>query len=200
VTADDSKPNFTALADAFAAMPTKPIPHELTPEGQRMTAFRKVWPARFQEKLDRKRLKNPKAFDAVAAWDGRAPGMLAYGPTGHAKTWAVWVALGRLYVRENQTFVFFPIARLLDRIKKLEGLEPALFDSRGCRIVFVDDADKFNADFDSERVALFEFYDHMSVTKRPVITTTNQDRKWWEKRMGEAFARRLFEETTVVKF
>ena len=61
-------------------------------------------------------------------------------------------------------------------------------------VLFVDDADKFNTQFDSEGAAIFAFYDWIYREHRPCITTTNKDREWWSNLIGEAHTRRLFDD------
>ena len=193
-------PFSTALNQALASAPkVNPIPPMPTPGDARMAEFRKICPAQFQVKLDRTKLKNPAAFDRVATWDGTFPGPLACGPTGTSKTWAGWVAIGRLFVREKKVFAWFPVKRLISCME--DGVDPFAFQFRACPILMVDDVDKINWAFESDKAALFEFYDWAYRVRRPVLTTTNQTREWWGERMGDAFVRRLFDEgSTVVDF
>ncbi len=61
-------------------------------------------------------------------------------------------------------------------------------------MLFVDDIDKINWQFESQVALLWSFYDWIYRTKKPCITTTNQSREWWTEKMGAAFARRLFDD------
>lgn len=200
----DDLPSFedlkAELQSAFAKMPEAvDLPYHLTPEGERMQKFRKVLEdsPEFMKKIDRALLPKPEAFDAVAQWNGLFPGPCAVGQTNTAKTRAAWSALGRLYVRENRPFAWFPVRRLVTEL--------ATYEERNCadeffrsydffRVLFIDDLDKINWQFDSQKMALFAFYDWVYRKNKPCITTTNKDRKWWADRMGEAFARRLFDD------
>lgn len=164
---------------------------------ERLARFRRVCPPEFMQRIDRTQLAHPEAFDAVAQWDGRFPGPLAVGNTGTAKTRAAWSALGRLNVDENRSFAWFPVKRLITEFVRYESKDIA--DEfwryyRGFNLLFVDDLDKINWQFESEIAALFQFYDWAYRENRPLITTTNKDRAWWAEKMGDAFARRLFDE------
>lgn len=164
---------------------------------ERLARFRRVCPPEFMQKIDRTQLANAEAFDAVAQWDGRFPGPLAVGRTDTAKTRAAWSALGRLNVDEQRSFAWFPVKRLITEFARYEGKD--LADEfwryyRGFHVLLVDDVDKINWQFESECAALFQFYDWVYRDRRPVITTTNKDRAWWTEKMGDAFARRLFDD------
>lgn len=205
-----------ALKAAFAQLPDMvDVPFHLTPAGQRWARFKVVLQdsPEFIEKIDRTKLPNPEAFDAVAKWDGEFPGPLAFGTTNTAKTRAAWSALGRLYVKEPvyiegaevaRSFAWFPVRRLATELARYEEAECAadffrMYDFH--HILFIDDADKINWDFNSEKTALFAFYDWIYRHHKPCITTTNKDRKWWADKMGDAFARRLFDDAHfAVKF
>lgn len=187
------------LKKTLAALPDKvTVPFHLTPEGQRLDRFRNVCPAEFQPKVNRVLLKNPPAFDKVAGWNGEFPGPLASGPTGCGKTRAGWSAVGRLWVRENRAFAWFPVKRLITEFERFEGKDLAdefwRFYRGNFRLLLVDDADKINWSFDSQHATLFQFYDWIYANHVPCITTTNKDRAWWTARMGEPFVRRLFDE------
>lgn len=170
----------------------------------RLSKFRRICPPEFMQRIDRSLLANPAAFDSVAKWDGHFPGPLASGATGSAKTRAVWSALGRLNVEEGRSFAWFPVKRLITEFVRYESKDAA--DEfwrfyRGFNVLFVDDLDKINWQFESEGAALFQFYDWAYRDNRPVITTTNKDRAWWANKQGDAFARRLFDEAHFhVKF
>lgn len=164
---------------------------------ERLSRFRRVCPPEFMQKIDRTLLTNTEAFDSVAQWDGRFPGPLAVGKTDTAKTRAAWSALCRLNVNEKKSFAWFPVKRLLTEFVRYESKD--LADEfwryyRGFNVLFVDDVDKINWAFESETTALFQFYDWVYRDNRPVITTTNRDRQWWEQALGPAFARRLFDD------
>ncbi len=60
------------------------------------------------------------------------------------------------------------------------------------RVLFVDDLDKINWDFESHAQMLFTFLDWVYRTKKPCIVTTNRDRAWWKVKAGDALVRRLF--------
>jgi hypothetical protein len=197
------------LRAAFAQLPDRvDVPFHLTPQGQRWSKFKVVLQdsPEFVEKIDRAKLPNKEAFDAVAKWDGEFPGPLAFGETNTAKTRAAWSALGRLYVREPRwvdgievarSFAWFPVRRLVTELARYEEAECAADFFRMSDfhwMLFVDDIDKLNWQFDSEKTALFAFYDWVYRHHKPCITTTNKDRRWWADKMGDAFARRLFDD------
>jgi hypothetical protein len=173
------------------------LPYAMTPEGERLTKFRNICPDEFRAKIDRAKVPNPEAFDLVALWDGSFPGPCASGKTKTAKTRAAWSALGRLYVKQNKPFAWFPVRRL---VTELEGYETKGFADEFFRnyahfaVLMVDDLDKINWQFESQQAMLFAFYDWVYRSKRPCISTTNKTRKWWADKMGDAFARRLFED------
>lgn len=186
-----------AFLAAVAALPdvAPAIPYDATPEGQRMAAFKRICPDQFRAKINRALLPMPEQFDRVANWDGVFPGPCASGLTDTAKTRATWSALGRLYVLENKPFAWFPVKRLTTELAKDEesGNADEFFRRYShFKILMVDDADKINWDFMSNQEALFSFYDWIYRTRKPCITTTNKGRDWWAKKMGDAFARRLF--------
>lgn len=174
-----------------------PLPYEMTPEGQRLARFRQLCPAEYMQKVDRSKLLAPAAFDQACAWDGRFPGPLLTGKTGARKTGAAWSLLGRLFVKEGVEFAWWPVKKLVTDIEEYENANMAeAFWRRFSRmgVLMVDDLDKINWSFDSHKTALFSFYDWIYRDHRPCITTTNKDRAWWTERMGDAFARRLFED------
>jgi len=162
---------------------------------ERLAKFRHCCGAEFLKKIDRSRLINQAAFDRVAGWDGEFPGPCAFGPTGTAKTRAAWSALGNLWVNHKKPFGWFPVKKLvndLDREDLSESDRGFLRGIKHLEILFVDDLDKINWQFESEKSAIFMFYDWIYRENKPCITTTNQTRQWWADKMGEAFARRLF--------
>lgn len=166
-------------------------------QANRMAGFKRVCPPEFMHAINRTRLVNPVAFDAVAGWDGRFPGPLCTGATGTAKTRAAWSAIGRLVVNDSRTLAWFPVKRMLTELVRYESKDLAdefWRNYRGFHLLFVDDIDKINWQFESECAALFQFYDWIYRERRPCITTTNKDREWWAEKMGDAFARRLFDD------
>ena len=184
---------------ACSTLPEKvELPYHLTPEGERLALFKRICPLEFASKIDRDKLPNPDAFDAVAKWTGVFPGPCAIGKTETAKTRAAWSALGRLYVRENKAFAWFPVRRLVTELEKYESYNAAdeFFRSyEHHKILMVDDLDKINWQFESQGALLFAFFDWIYRTNKPCITTTNKDRNWWAGKMGDAFARRLFDDS-----
>lgn len=170
----------------------------------RLAGYRRVCPPEFMQQIDHAKLANPAAYGHMAAWTGVFPGPLATGPTGTAKSRAAWSALGRLWVTKNRNFAWFPVKRLITEFTRYESKDLAdefWRNYRGYHALFVDDLDKINWQFESEGAALFQFYDWVYREHRPCITTTNKDREWWTDKMGEAFARRLFDEAhQVVQF
>lgn len=198
-----------ALKAAFDQLPENvEVPFHLTPQGQRWAKLKVVLQdsPEFIAKIDRAKLPNPEAFDRVAKWDGEFPGPIAFGATNTAKTRAAWSALGRLYVKEPRwiegcevarSFTWFPVRRLTTELARYEEAECAadffrIYDFHS--MLFVDDVDKINWDFQSEKNALFAFYDWVYRHHKPCVSTTNKDRKWWAEKMGDAFARRLFDD------
>lgn len=203
MTTTEESPYADALKAAFATLPETPvIPYALTPEGERLAKFKNACPEEFFRKIDRTLLKNLPAFDAVASWDGSFPGPCAVGPTSCGKTRAAWSALGRLWVKNSLGFSWWPVRKLLSAIEEDNGsLDGLLWKHSASKILFIDDADKTNWQFESKTEALFAFYDYVYRKNMPCITTTNKDRKWWSNKMGDAFTRRLFEDACrEVKF
>lgn len=187
------------LLAAAALLPESPqIPYNLTPEGERWAKFKKVCDERFHPKLDYSLIKNRAAFDRIAvAWDGSSPGPCAVGGTGEGKTRAAWWALRRLYVVGNKPFAWFPARRLCSVMDSYESRHCADEFFRAYdffKVLFVDDVEKINWDFKSNTELLFSFFDWVYRTKKPCVVTTNRGRDWWTDKMGEAFARRLFDE------
>jgi hypothetical protein len=191
------------LKALLAKLPENPqIPYRLTPEGERLAKFKHACPEEFFRGIDRTQLKNPVSFDLVAKWDGSFPGPCATGPTCFSKTRAAWSALGRLWVKQSVGFSWWPVRKLITAIGDENGsLDGLLWKHSASKILFVDDVDKTNWQFESNAEALFAFYDHVYRKNIPCISTTNKDRKWWSNKMGDAFARRLFEDACrEVKF
>lgn len=193
--APDWRAAFLAVCES---LPDKAeVPHDLTPEGERKTKFKAICPSEFYRKIDRALLKNPVAFDKVAQWDGSFPGPCAVGLTDTAKTRATWSALANLYIRQNRPFAWFPVRRMISEFEAYENRNAAdeFFRTYSFfRILMVDDVDKINWQFDSHSALLFAFYDWIYRQRIPCITTTNKARDWWANKMGDAFARRLFDD------
>lgn len=183
---------------ACADLPDKvELPYAMTPEGERMAKFKAICPPEFLKKIDRTLLTNPDAFDRVSKWDGAFPGPCANGTTDTAKSRATWSALGRLYVRENKPFAWFPVRRMITELEVYENRNSAdeFFRTYSFfKVLMVDDVDKINWQFESHAALLFSFYDWIYRSHIPCITTTNKNRKWWANKMGDAFARRLFDD------
>lgn len=188
------------LKAAFESLPEKAeIPFHLTPEGERLERFKRALEdsPEFLKRIDRTLLANPAAFDRVANWDGSFPGPCACGATSTAKTRAAWSVLGRLYVRQNRAFAWFPVRRLVGELERYEtaGCADQFFHQYDFfPNLFVDDVDKINWQYESNQSALFAFYDWIYRRRKPCITTTNRARKWWADKMGGAFARRMFDD------
>lgn len=194
-----------ALLSSLALLPeTVTLPYHLTPEGERWAKFKRVCDEMFLGKLDLAKVLNRAAFDRIAAWDGSFPGPCATGPTGLGKSWAAWYALRQLYVTNGRTFAWFPVRRLvteLARYEKADCSDEFFRTYNFHRVLFVDDIDKINWDFESHGQMLFAFFDWIYRTKKPCIITTNRDRKWWAAKMGDAFVRRIFDDAHFeVKF
>ena len=187
---------FLVACASLPDTPPPPSPAALAQLG-RLAAFRSVCDPEFLKRIDRAELPDPVAFDRVAQWPGTYPGRLATGTTNTAKTRAAWSCLGRLYVRENRPFKWYPVRTLM---KALDDEENAGYGADFFRhlghfpILFVDDIDKINWQFDSTKQQLFAFFDWVYRTRKPCLTTTNKDRAWWANMMGDAFARRLFDD------
>ena len=163
----------------------------------RLARFKRVCPPEFAGRIDQGLLSNPEAFGRIRDWTGAFPGPIATGPTGRSKTRAAWSVLGRLIVEDGKTLAWFPVKRLLTEFARYENKDAADEFWRFYRnfdVLFVDDLDKINWQFASEMQALFQFFDWIYRDHRPCVTTTNKDRKWWADKMGDAFARRLFDE------
>lgn len=185
-----------AFEQALAALPEKvEIPYRLTPEGERFGEFKRVCDENFFADIDYRRVKNRATFERVTLWDGRFPGPCATGPTGAGKTFAAWQALRTLYVKQNRSFKWFPVRLLVTELERYEKNDCAHDFFRQIdmfRVLFVDDLDKINWDFESHAQMLFSFMDWVYRTKKPCIVTTNRNRAWWEQKAGSALVRRLF--------
>lgn len=173
-------------------------------EQYRLERFVRVCGEEFDAPIDRKRLKSPAAFDRVAQWDGVFPGPCAVGATERQKTRAAWALLQRIYVKTGRPFIYFTAKRLMSVMESdaddffREHTPPA---GRPGTILFVDDADKINWDFQSNARDLFAFYDFIYRRHVGCVTTTNKDFTWWKERMGDAFVRRFFKDAHFeVKF
>jgi hypothetical protein len=167
-----------------------------SPEGDRLMRFRRVCPPQFMQRITPTLLTAPASFAEVAKWDGKFPGPLAVGPTGTAKSRAVWSALGRLWVREGRDFRWSSARQMTEKYFEvhMQGDPERFWRALGrFSLWFLDDVDKVEMN-DRNAAVLFEFYDRAYREKRPVIATTNRDRAWWMARMGEAFCRRFFNE------
>lgn len=188
----------TQLLSAIAQLPDKvEVPYEYTPEGQRMDGFKRVCPEKFKQRIRRELLPDPIAFDRVALWDGSFPGPMAYGGADTAKTRATWSALGRLYVRQNKPFAWFPIKRLITEMAGYDetgSLHDFFRKYAHFSILMVDDCEKFNWDFGSNAELFFAFYDWIYREERPCISTSNKDAEWFADKAGEGVARRLFKD------
>lgn len=183
------------------------VPFEKTAAGERQARFNRALTGvadEFLKPLNSRLLKSPGAYNVVARWEGKFPGPIATGPTGTRKTGAAFAALQRLFVHENRAFSFFPVKRLISeysRYEKKDILDEFYRMLLHYPVLLVDDVDKINCQFESEMSALFQFYDWVYRARRPVITTTNQNRAWWTDKFGSAFVRRLFDEAHFeVKF
>lgn len=95
----------------------------------------------YRKPIDRDRLRNPAAFDAVQAWrpEGDRPGLLCAGDTGRGKTRAVFARLAALHRAEGLAFVALSADTLKQRIIDLaqrggeDGDEDARRDPGGAR-------------------------------------------------------------------
>jgi hypothetical protein len=196
----NSQPNpwHAAFQAVCANLPEKvELPYTMTPEGERLAKFKRICPPEFSAKIDQVKLVDPDAFCRVSQWDGSFPGPLAIGATDTAKTRSAWSAMGRLYVRENKPFAWFPVRRMVGELEKFEQHNAAdeFFRSYSFfKVLMVDDLDKINWQFESHLALVFAFYDWVYRSHIPCITTTNKPRKWWENKMGDAFSRRLFDD------
>jgi hypothetical protein len=204
-TAPDVSADFETARDrlrqTLAALPEKvEVPYDRTPEGERAAQFARVVDPNFSGKIDVSRIRSAAAFDRVLKWDGSFPGPCATGGTGMGKTFVAWQALRRLYVKENRAFKWFPVRLLVTELERYEKHECTADFFRQCdyfRILFVDDIDKINWDFESHAQMLFSFLDWVYRAKKPCIVTTNRDRAWWKQKAGDALVRRLFDDGCV---
>ena len=103
--------------------------------------------------------------------------------------------MGRLWVKGAKPFAWFPVRRMVTELERYDksGSPDEFFRAYSFfKVLMVDDADKINWAFESHGQMLFTFYDWIYRNRIPCITTTNKSRKWWADAMGDAFARRLF--------
>lgn len=194
-----------ALLATIAELPESvQIPYAKTPEGERMAKFRGTCDENFLAEIDFTRVRNPGALKLMMNWDGRFPGPCATGATGVGKTFAAWQTLRERYVKHNQPFAWFPVRRLvteLERYEKNDCADEFFRHYDFFKILFVDDLDKINWDFESHAQLLFSFLDWVYRKKKPCIVTTNRDRAWWKEKAGAALVRRLFDDAHFeVKF
>ena len=199
-------PYLQAMLEEWKKAPQTQEPTSMSTieRDERKRDFDRVCPLEFSGEILRTELLDGEAFDRVAGWDGKFPGPLAVGPTGTAKTRAVWRALAELYVGRGLAFDWFPVKRLLHSMAWYEDQKAGDEFFRmltAYPIVMVDDIEKINWDFSSQAELLFSFYDWVYRNRRPCVTTTNMPREWWTAKMGEAFTRRMFDEAhRVVEF
>jgi DNA replication protein DnaC len=173
------------------------IPYEKTPEGERAAQFKRVCEEKFYCDIDYQKVRDRAALGRVLAWDGQVPGLCLTGATGLGKTFAAWQALRGLYVRHNRAFAWFPARRLVTELERYEKRDCADDFFRAYdffRILFVDDVDKINWDYESHPQLLFAFMDWAYRHKKPVIITTNRNRAWWKEKAGDALVRRMFDD------
>lgn len=180
-----------------ASLPDKPVvPYHLTPEGERLARFKRTCDEAFLVEVDFMKIRDRRGYDHVVNWDGKFPGPVLTGATGIGKTFAAWQTLRELYVKKGMPFKWFPARDLVNEMIRYEQNECTADFFRQIdffRILFVDDIDKINWDFDSSVQMLFSFLDWVYRTKKPCIVTTNRDRAWWKAKCGEALVRRLFD-------
>lgn len=186
------------LKRSFANLPEHvEIPYERTPEGERLTRFKRGCDERFFVEVDFSLVRDLPIFNRVVKWDGAFPGPCITGPTGVGKTFAAWQALRELYVKQSKSFKRFTVRDLVAEMARYESnecIKDFYWSINFFVIIFVDDLDKINWDFESHAQMLFAFLDWIYRTKKPCIVTTNRDRVWWKAKCGEAFVRRLFDD------
>lgn len=196
---------FAQTRDEFlrvmANLPEKvEVPYHLTPEGERLTRFQRTCDEKFFVEVDFLRIKNRTAYDRIMQWDGSFPGPCAHGVTGIGKTFAAWQALRHLYVKKAIPFKWFPVRDLVNEMKRYEDNECTADFFRQIdffKIIYVDDIDKINWDFNSSVQMLLAFLDWVYRRQKPCIVTTNRDRAWWKAKAGDALVRRLFDDGFV---
>jgi hypothetical protein len=184
------------LKEALATLPEKvEIPYDKTPEGERAAQFKRVCPEEFYVEVDFLKVRSRRGYDSMLAWDGSFPGPCAVGDTRIGKTFAAWQAIRNLYVKKNMTFAWFPVRRMVTELERYEkaGVADDFFRTYDLhRLLFVDDFDKINWDYESHSQMLFAFLDWIYRANKPCIITTNRNRAWWKEKTGDAFVRRLF--------
>lgn len=187
-----------ALLETFAAAPEKvEIPYELTPAGERFARFKNVCDEKFLVTVDPAQIRCRPAYSRMMNWTGTFPGPCCTGPTGIGKTFAAWQSLRKLYVDSNMPFAWFPVRRLVAELERYEkaGHADEFFRTYDFfKILFIDDLDKINWDYESHAQLLFSFLDWVYRKKKPCVVTTNRDRAWWKAKAGDAFVRRLFDD------
>jgi hypothetical protein len=173
--------------------------YNLDPRQQREADFIRVADDQFSQPIDRSLLANPGAFDRVASWDGMYPGIFAWGASGSGKTRSCWQSLRTLYVDKNRPFRWWTGRRLSDDYySDFRDGEPDAFwrRLRYHRAFFVDDLDKFDLAQDRSAGFLFELADKIYRERIPFLFTSNHNREWWAKQLGEPFVRRMCDEAT----
>lgn len=190
-----------AFLAAMAKLPDVPVvPYHLTAEGERFERFKRTCDPVFFVEVDFTKIRNRVAYDKVMRWDGRFPGPALHGDTGIGKSFAAWQILRELYVKKAIPFKWFPVRDLVNEMKRYEDNECTADFFRQIdffKIIYVDDIDKINWDFNSSIQMLFSFLDWVYRAKKPCIVTTNRDRAWWKAKAGDALVRRLFDDGFV---
>jgi len=156
--------------------------------------------------LERRLLPNLEATRAAFRWDGRFPGLLLTGPTGTGKTRTAIALLRKLCVEGRLRLKAYSLQALLGdleeynkhgRTRGYDGPNP--YRTRA-DILFIDDIDKFNRQFQSQATMLWEFYNWVYADGRAALSTTQMSLEEWEKLMGASFARRLREAHHIIPF
>jgi hypothetical protein len=165
-------------------------------------------PEEFKQAISRQLLRSPKAFDALAAWDGSFPGYCCTGGTNCGKTRAVWNSIRSLVETNAKGFVSYTARGLVEEYLKfhMDGTPKDFWRELGWRgydsfekrnsapnLIFVDDLDKVDMN-DRNCGVLFELFDRVYRDHVPCVSTTNQSRAWWIGKMGEAFVRRFMDD------
>lgn len=223
----EAKP-MMSLADEFRAMwgllpldtskpkaPAKPLDVAAMVRAQRLEHFKRLCPAEFRGKIDRKRLGNPAAWDEAEKWNGSFPGVWLWShETGEAKSRFLWHKFGDLHVNRAKSVMRVTGLNLAeDYADARQGGKTFKFYDRfgNVEVVMLDDLDKMDLPADGLSLAekdramrnarfLRELFDTFYEEHTPVLVTANEPISWFGDRIGASCERRMREVCREIEF